>query len=121
MAGFQQTFFSGVYGTCLGYTTNFGEIRKSIVGLAGVAIGVGEIVGGLAFGILGKKTIRHGRDPIVVFGFIVHLCTFFLIFLNIPSDAPLNESKNQAFINPKWVLIPFLIILCELIIIYMIQ
>ncbi|GAU97899.1 hypothetical protein RvY_09122 [Ramazzottius varieornatus] len=43
--GFAQTFFGGVYGTCLGYTAQFGEMRKSVVGLSGVAIGLGEILG----------------------------------------------------------------------------
>ncbi|XP_055335100.1 UNC93-like protein MFSD11 isoform X2 [Paramacrobiotus metropolitanus] len=99
--GFEQTFYSGVYGTSLGYTKQFGDIRKSIVGLSGVFIGVGQITGGLLFGILGKKTIRHGRDPIVLFGFMVHIITFFLIFLNIPFDAPLRDSQFAAFIQPN--------------------
>ncbi|OQV20090.1 UNC93-like protein MFSD11 [Hypsibius exemplaris] len=99
--GLHQTFFSGVYGTSLGYTTDFGIIRKSILGLAGVAIGVGQITGGLAFGILGKKTIRYGRDPIVLFGYLIHLIAFFLIFLNIPGDAPLRESTLQAYMTPN--------------------
>lgn len=42
--GFAQTFFGGVYGTCLGYTAQFGEMRKSVVGLSGVAIGLGKLL-----------------------------------------------------------------------------
>ena len=45
-------FWSGVYGTSLGRTKNWSigaEDAKSLVGLHGILIGVGEIVGGIFF------------------------------------------------------------------------
>lgn len=44
-AGFELTFFSGVYGTSVGHTLKFGPVSKQLLGLSGVFIGVGEIIG----------------------------------------------------------------------------
>jgi len=56
------------------------------------------------FGIFGKKTIRYGRDPVVLLGCVVHLITFYLIFLNIPDPAPIQDSTvKMAYIAPKYV------------------
>ena len=38
--------FLSVYGTSIGRTKKFGENAKSLVGLHGIMIGVGEIIGG---------------------------------------------------------------------------
>ena len=43
--GFVMTFFSGVYGTAVGNTNQFGKEAKSYIGLCGIFIGVGEILG----------------------------------------------------------------------------
>lgn len=59
------------------------------------------LIGGLAFSILGTKTVRWGRDPIVIVGFVVHMLSFFLIFINIPNDAPLNETDGEAYIKSE--------------------
>lgn len=85
--GIELTFFSGVYGTCVGNTKNF-EHPKRQIGLVGMLIGCGEITGGLLFGIFGKRSNRFGRDPIVLFGAAVHWICFLLIFLNLPDKSP---------------------------------
>ena len=51
------------------------------------------------FGIFGKKTNKYGRDPIVLFGFILHLITYFLIFLNVPDEAPLKVTDGESKLN----------------------
>lgn len=43
--GLELTFFSGVYGTCIGAVNRFGGDEKSLIGLSGIFIGVGEILG----------------------------------------------------------------------------
>lgn len=43
--GLELTFFSGVYGTCIGAVNRFGTEEKSLIGLSGIFIGVGEILG----------------------------------------------------------------------------
>lgn len=64
-------------------------------------IGMGEILGGAVFGLLGKKTIRYGRDPIVLLGYVVHIGAFFLIFINLPSISPYQETYAFSYIHPK--------------------
>lgn len=86
--GFELSFYSGVYSPSIGFTQKMGESAKQLVGLSGICIGIGEIFGGILFGLLGSRTIKYGRDPIVIVGFIVHLISFLLIYLNLPDEAP---------------------------------
>ena len=45
VAGFELTFFSGVYGTTVGHNLHFGNEAKALIGLCGIFIGAGEILG----------------------------------------------------------------------------
>ncbi|XP_064842712.1 UNC93-like protein MFSD11 [Oncorhynchus masou masou] len=101
--GLELTFYSGVYGTCIGAMTQFGEDAKSLIGLSGIFIGLGEILGGGVFGMLNKCN-RFGRNPVVLLGLITHFVAFYLIFLNIASDAPIAPEVGthlQAYITPS--------------------
>ena len=91
---------SGVYGSSVGFTTDFGSEAKSLVGLHGIVVGVGEIAGGLLFGIFGHYLTRQrGRDPVVVLGFVLHMIAFFLVFVNLPEDAPFGDTDGHAYIT----------------------
>ncbi|XP_029996675.1 UNC93-like protein MFSD11 [Sphaeramia orbicularis] len=98
--GLELTFYSGVYGTCIGAMTQFGQDAKSLIGISGICIGVGEILGGGVFGMLNKCN-RFGRNPVVLFGLVIHFVAFYLIFLNIASDAPKQETDARAFMQPN--------------------
>ncbi|NWV71563.1 MFS11 protein, partial [Malurus elegans] len=101
--GLVLTFFSGVYGTCIGAVNRFGSEEKSLIGLSGIFIGVGEILGGGIFGLLSKKS-RSGRNPVVMLGIFVHFIAFYLIFFNMPNDAPIApmEGTDQvAYMTPS--------------------
>uniref|UniRef100_A0A4W5KC61 UNC93-like protein MFSD11 n=1 Tax=Hucho hucho TaxID=62062 RepID=A0A4W5KC61_9TELE len=101
--GLELTFYSGVYGTCIGAMTQFGDDAKSLIGLSGIFIGLGEILGGGVFGMLNKGN-RFGRNPVVLLGLITHFVAFYLIFLNIASDAPIAPEEGthlQAYITPS--------------------
>ncbi|XP_036446016.1 UNC93-like protein MFSD11 isoform X2 [Colossoma macropomum] len=101
--GLELTFYSGVYGTCIGAMTRFGNNAKSLIGLSGIFIGVGEILGGSLFGMLNQCS-RFGRNPVVLLGLLTHFLAFFLIFLNIAPDAPLAPEEGtelQGFISPN--------------------
>ncbi|CAM2101858.1 UNC93-like protein MFSD11 isoform X3 [Lepidochelys kempii] len=101
--GLELTFFSGVYGTCIGAVNRFGTEEKSLIGLSGIFIGVGEILGGGFFGLVNKDN-RFGRNPVVMLGIVVHFLAFYLIFYNIPNDAPIASFKgtdNSAYMNPS--------------------
>ncbi|XP_077474729.1 UNC93-like protein MFSD11 [Stigmatopora argus] len=101
--GVELTFYSGVYGTCVGATRAFGPDAKSLVGLSGIFVGLGEISGGVAFGLLDKRG-RLGRNPVVTLGLLAHYLAFFLIFINIADDAPLAPEEGThlpAYIQPS--------------------
>lgn len=59
------------------------------------------ITGGALFGILGSKTTRWGRDPIVIMGYFIHLLSFFLIFINLPTVAPFGDTEEVSYITPS--------------------
>ncbi|CAG0906436.1 unnamed protein product, partial [Cyprideis torosa] len=103
--GLELSFFSGVYGSCIGFTEDYGDRRKQLVGLSGIFIGLGEILGGALFGILGMRTAVYGRDPIVLLGMLTHVTTFFIIFLILPFDAPFGETESIAFLQPSATLV----------------
>ncbi|KAJ8345513.1 hypothetical protein SKAU_G00297060 [Synaphobranchus kaupii] len=101
--GLELTFYSGVYGTSIGAMSQFGHDAKGLIGLSGIFIGMGEILGGGVFGMLNKCN-RFGRNPVVLLGLVTHYVAFYLIFLNIASDAPIAPEEGthmQAFIPPS--------------------
>ncbi|XP_030317865.1 UNC93-like protein MFSD11 [Calypte anna] len=101
--GLELTFFSGVYGTCIGAVNRFGNEEKSLIGLSGIFIGVGEILGGGLFGLLSKGN-RFGRNPVVMLGIVVHFIAFYLIFFNMPNAAPIapmQGTDDVAYMIPS--------------------
>ncbi|XP_009814734.1 UNC93-like protein MFSD11 isoform X2 [Gavia stellata] len=101
--GLELTFFSGVYGTCIGAVNRFGSEEKSLIGLSGIFIGVGEILGGGIFGLLSKNN-RFGRNPVVMLGIVVHFIAFYLIFFNMPNNAPIapmEGTDDVAYMIPS--------------------
>ncbi|XP_068007536.1 UNC93-like protein MFSD11 [Melanerpes formicivorus] len=101
--GLELTFFSGVYGTCIGAVNRFGSEEKSLIGLSGIFTGVGEILGGGVFGLLSKSN-RFGRNPVVMLGILVHFIAFYLIFFNMPNDAPIAPmagTDDVAYMIPS--------------------
>lgn len=101
--GLELTFFSGVYGTCIGAVNRFGNEEKSLIGLSGIFIGVGEILGGGLFGLLSKGN-RFGRNPVVMLGIVVHFIAFYLIFFNMPNGAPIapmQGTDDVAYMIPS--------------------
>uniref|UniRef100_A0A673XS27 UNC93-like protein MFSD11 n=1 Tax=Salmo trutta TaxID=8032 RepID=A0A673XS27_SALTR len=87
IVGLELSFYSGVYGTCIGATTEFGAAAKGLIGISGIVVGIGEIVGGGVFGLVCKNN-RFRRTSVVFLGMVVHFVAFYLIYLNIPDDAP---------------------------------
>ncbi|KAK6187596.1 hypothetical protein SNE40_005589 [Patella caerulea] len=96
--GLELTFFSGVYGASISHDQHFGADRNGLLGLSGILIGVGEILGGATFGLFGKRTNKYGRDPIVLMGYLVHMTAFYLIFINIPQNAPSVETNDFTYV-----------------------
>ncbi len=61
--------------------------------------------GGALFGILGSKTVRYGRDPIILTGFLTQALGFFLVFLNIPDSAPFGDTTDVGYISARYIVI----------------
>jgi len=103
------SFFTGIYGTAIGATSQFGDNSKKFIGLAGIAIGVGEILGGSVFGLLGSRGIgkKLNRDSIFVLGFLILMGALSLTFINLPPDSPLTKhsAKQSPIIEPRFVLL----------------
>jgi hypothetical protein len=90
--GLSLTFFSSVYSSSIGFTKAMGEDRKSLIGLSGVCIGIGEVVGGALFGVLASKCGNCSGWPVVATGFIMHAFAYVAALLNLPDNAPFNVS-----------------------------
>lgn len=106
--GLEQSYWAGIYGTSVGHTSSFGSIAKQLTGLTGVFIGVGEICGGAAFGLIGNRHgAGFGRDSVILFGYVVHIICFFLIFINSPDESPLEDTFQRAFLVPNEYLAMF--------------
>ncbi|XP_060696256.1 UNC93-like protein MFSD11 [Hemiscyllium ocellatum] len=95
-SGLVLTFYSGVYGTCIGATRQFGTMAKGLIGLSGIFIGIGEILGGGVFGLLCINN-QFRRTSAILLGVIVHFLAFYLIFLIIPGDAPKGGATSGHF------------------------
>lgn len=103
--GLLLTFYSGVYSSSIGFTKVLGEFRKSLVGLSGIFIGIGEVIGGIIFGICGTKVSRVcGVWSVVITGFCVNLFAFITIFLNLPNDSPFTDTDSPAYITTSPIL-----------------
>lgn len=103
--GLVLTFYSGVYSSSIGFTKAMGDSRKSLIGLSGIFIGIGEVVGGALFGIFGSKVSRVcGVWSVVLTGFCAHLFAFVSIFLNLPNDSPFADTDGIGYITPSPVL-----------------
>lgn len=59
--GLEIAFFTSIYPTSVGFTEAFGGDTRKLVGLAGIVIGVGELIGGLVFGVLVDKYIKSSN------------------------------------------------------------
>jgi len=93
--GLHLTLWDGLYSTCIGYTGGFGADRKALATISGIIVASGEVTGGVIFGFLAQFTIKRGRHPIVILGFILSMTAYALIFINIPANATLDEVPDD--------------------------
>lgn len=61
--------------------------------------------GGVLFGLLGKKTNVHGRDPIVIMGYVIHMVAFYIVFLNLPEHSPIQDTWENTYISTRYDLV----------------
>ena len=100
--GIQLNIWSSVYATTVGLTKAFPD-PMGLATISAMFVSVGEIVAGAAFGIFGKITVKRGRDPIIMIGFVLSMIAYFLAFLNLPNIMPKEDSNEKAFIGKRWI------------------
>jgi len=96
--GLHQSMWAGVYSTCIGYTNQFPD-AKSLAAISGIIVAVGEVTGAILFGFLGYLTVKRGRHPIIILGFILSMIAYFLMFINIPPTATIDPTDADAIIG----------------------
>ncbi|PAV86170.1 hypothetical protein WR25_01110 isoform B [Diploscapter pachys] len=94
--GIEQSYWTGIYPTCISFTQQLGNHTNSYLALNSVASGLGQMIAGLIFGILGDYTRRIGREKIVLLGAIVHLACFVLSYMNFPSRASIEKTDSSG-------------------------
>ncbi|KAK6062233.1 hypothetical protein COOONC_00097, partial [Cooperia oncophora] len=95
-SGIEQSFWTGVYPTCISFAQHLGTNTNSMLALNLIATGIGQTTAGLVFGILGDRTKKLGRDSIIFLGTVVHLVAFLLIFMNFPAKSPLQKTDDAG-------------------------
>jgi len=99
--GIELAFWNGVYSTSLGFTKAFNMNRHKLVALNAIAVGIGQLSVGTLIGVLGPRAHRHGNYPIIIVGTIAGLVSYGLIYINLPDDAPLDETYEKGIIKPS--------------------
>lgn len=100
--GLNQSLWAGVYSGCIGWTKGFGPDRKSLASLSAILVAVGEVVGGVLFGMFASIFTKRGRWPIVVLGGCLSLLTYSFMFINFPMEANDNDETDEiGFIDPN--------------------
>jgi len=105
--GLQLSMWSGVFPTCVGFTTSLGQNRKAFATICMICIATGEVLGGTVFGFFGRLTTKMGRSPIIILGFVTSLVSYLLIFINLPPESTLGETapSSTAVIQPNRIMI----------------
>ncbi|KAK9510127.1 hypothetical protein O3M35_004975 [Rhynocoris fuscipes] len=99
--GFQQSFGSGVYPACVGFTKTFGNRAKQLVPLSGLIYGLGDSMGGLTTMLLAKMQLKFSRWNFIALGFLLQVIAYSAIYLNIPDEAVFGETFDSAIIQSR--------------------
>ncbi|CAJ0945313.1 unnamed protein product, partial [Mesorhabditis belari] len=104
-SGIETSFYTGVFTACLSAFKSLSSVHKAIIAYAVLAMGGGQIVGGLWFGLGAKDTSKFGRSGVVLFGMSLHIVAYFLCFLNLPMTAPLGNTGpgEVGYIEPSFI------------------
>ncbi|CAF3836713.1 unnamed protein product, partial [Rotaria sp. Silwood1] len=98
-SGFSNTFFQGVYATCIGHYVKYGDTRKRLIGLHGILVGCGEILGGGLFGFITKPKTSSQRALMILIGFLLQIIYYYSVFVNFPSDASSRETNAKPYFD----------------------
>lgn len=76
---------------------------KSLAAISGIIVAAGEVFGGILFGFMGHLTVKRGRHPIILLGFVLTIIAYVLMFINIPAGATIEETMDDAYVGKPLV------------------
>ncbi|CAG5112232.1 Oidioi.mRNA.OKI2018_I69.chr2.g6471.t1.cds [Oikopleura dioica] len=92
-SGFELSYFSGVHPTTVGNSKNMAD-SSSAVGMAGLFVGIGEVLGGGIF-VFGAKMMENiSRTKILMGCCLLHIAAYALSLLNYSFSANLDPTDN---------------------------
>jgi len=109
--GLNQSIWGGVYTTCIGFTMELGSddfSAKSLAAISGIIVAAAEVIGGILFGFMGHLTIKRGRHPIIILGFVLSMVAYGLMLINLPSNATIEETHEDAIIGQPNLAVAYL-------------
>ncbi|CAH8625343.1 unnamed protein product [Schistosoma haematobium] len=96
--GINLTFYSSLYASALGNCLHFGRNAKSYIGLAGLFIGIGEIVGSFSSHL--TRWIRL-EGVLVIFGYISAIVAGYFTFMMLPTNSSIKDTDELSYITPN--------------------
>ncbi|CAH8639560.1 unnamed protein product [Schistosoma rodhaini] len=103
--GINLTFYSSLYASALGHCLRFGRNAKSYIGLAGLFIGIGEIVGSFSSRL--TRWIRL-EGVLVIFGYISAIVAGYFTFMMLPTNSSIKDTDELSYITPNVYLAMFI-------------
>ncbi|CCO25662.1 MFS domain-containing protein [Caenorhabditis elegans] len=94
--GIEQSFWTGIYPTCVSFTRKLGYNGNALVALNLICTGIGQVSAGIIFGFLGDKVRKLGRDYLILFATFIHLLAYVIIGLNFPASASLTKNDDSG-------------------------
>ncbi|GMR33235.1 hypothetical protein PMAYCL1PPCAC_03430, partial [Pristionchus mayeri] len=102
--GLHTSFWSAVYPTSLSFTSNFPLSSKIVLGMNNLAVGVGGAAGCLISIYIDRFVVKLGRYMVVSIGGLLNCFALLLIGLNLPIDAPFEQTTGHSIIPPSpWI------------------
>ncbi|VDP74919.1 unnamed protein product [Echinostoma caproni] len=89
---------SSLFATCVGHTMAFGDQAKAYIGLAGLFVGIGEVLGSCTVFL---KRWLPSDGIMCLFGYVPGLTGVLIFFLNLPGNSPMTDSNEQTYITPN--------------------
>ncbi|CAH8589614.1 unnamed protein product [Heterobilharzia americana] len=103
--GINLTFYSSLYASALGHCLHFGTNAKSYIGLAGLFIGIGEILGSFSSRL--SPWIRL-EGILITFGYSTAVVAGYFTYMMLPANSPMIDTDDLTYITPNVYLAMFL-------------
>ncbi|CAJ0945211.1 unnamed protein product, partial [Mesorhabditis belari] len=105
--GIETSFLSSIYTSCLLATTKLNDGKEISIAYSVFFIGIGEIFGGLLFGIDLKILKNFGKKHVISVGSLSILFAYLFTFINLPNDSPIHKTNSTGLIEPRFDLALF--------------